>query len=117
MHTVQSFLIVVLCGFVWLTIILSLALAEEITIYDKDWQVKERIQDGTIYDRDWDGKVYARNWNPIRRPKEMRILPELEHERIHRTRQKEESAPRPSAMLKSYFPTSIALSRICCNAN
>ena len=43
MHTVQSFLIVVLCGFVWLTIILSLALAEEITIYDQDWQVKERM--------------------------------------------------------------------------
>jgi len=53
MHTIQSFLIVVLCGFVWLTIILSVALAEEVTIYDKDWRVKERIQDGTIYDRDW----------------------------------------------------------------
>jgi len=59
---------VVLCGFVWLTIILSVALAEEETIYDKDWQVKERIQDGTIYDRDWrvkghieKGRVYDRN--------------------------------------------------------
>ena len=70
MHTIQSFLIVVLCGFVWLTIILSVALAEEVTIYDKDWQVKERIQDGTIYDRDWrvkghieEGRVYDKNWN------------------------------------------------------
>jgi hypothetical protein len=70
MHTIQSFLIVVLCGLVWLTIILALAFAGEVTIYDKDWQVKERIQDGTIYDRDWrlkghieDGKVYDRNWN------------------------------------------------------
>ncbi len=35
MHTIQSFLIVVLCGFVWLTIILGLALAEDVTIYDK----------------------------------------------------------------------------------
>ncbi len=41
MHAVQSFLIVVLCAFVWLSIILGLVLAEDITIYDKDWQVKE----------------------------------------------------------------------------
>ena len=53
MHAIQSFLIVVLCGFVWLTIILGLALAEEMRIYDKDWRVKERMRDGTIYDRDW----------------------------------------------------------------
>jgi hypothetical protein len=53
MHTIQAFLTVVLCGFVWLTIILSLALAEEVTIYDKDWRVEERIQDGTIYARNW----------------------------------------------------------------
>ncbi len=46
MHAIQSFLIVILCGFVWLTIILGLALAQEITVYDKDWRVKERIQDG-----------------------------------------------------------------------
>lgn len=32
---------------------LSPALAEEIAIYDKDWRVKERMQDGTIYDKDW----------------------------------------------------------------
>ena len=70
MHAFQSFLIVVLCGFVWLTIILGLALAEEVMIYDKDWKVKERIQDGTIYDWDWrvkghiqDGRVYDRDWN------------------------------------------------------
>ena len=68
MHAIQSFLIVVLCGFVWLTIILGMALAEEMTIYDKDWRVQERVQDGTIYDRDWrvkgyieDGRVYDKN--------------------------------------------------------
>ena len=45
-------------------------LAEDITIYDKDYRVQERIQDRTIYGRDWgikghieDGKVYDRNWN------------------------------------------------------
>jgi hypothetical protein len=32
MHAIQSFLIVVLCSFVWLTIILGLALAGEETI-------------------------------------------------------------------------------------
>jgi hypothetical protein len=80
MHTIQSFLIVVLCGFAWLTIILGLALAEEITIYDKDWQVKERIWDGTMYDRDWrvkrhieDGKVYDRNWNLDKRIEDGKI--------------------------------------------
>ena len=69
MHTIQAFLIVVLSALVWITIILSLALAEEVTIYDKDWRVKERTQDWTIYDRDWrvkghieDGRVYDRNW-------------------------------------------------------
>jgi hypothetical protein len=60
MHTIQAYLIVVLCGFVWLTIILGLALADEITIYDKDWQVKERIQDGTVYDLNWNTKGYIR---------------------------------------------------------
>ena len=37
MHAIQSFLIVVLCAFVWLTIILGFVLAEGITIYGKDW--------------------------------------------------------------------------------
>jgi len=60
MHTIQSFLIVVLCAFFWLTIMLSLALGEEITIYDKDWKIKERIQDGTIYDRHW--RKYGKNY-------------------------------------------------------
>ncbi len=80
MHTTQSFLIVVLCGFVWLTIILSLGLAEEVTIYDKDWQVKERIQDGTIYGRDWrvkghieDGRVYDKNWGLEKRIEDGKI--------------------------------------------
>ncbi len=36
MHAIQSFLIVILCVFVWITIILSLALAGDVTIYDKD---------------------------------------------------------------------------------
>jgi hypothetical protein len=31
MHTIQAFLTVVLCGFVWLTIILGLAVPEEVT--------------------------------------------------------------------------------------
>ena len=80
MHTIQSFLVVVLCGFVWLTIILSLALAEEITIYDKDWQVKEGIQDGTIYDRDWkvkghieDGKNHEMSRKGAKFAKDKRI--------------------------------------------
>jgi hypothetical protein len=53
-----------------MTIILGLVFAEEITIYVKDWRVKERIQGETIYDRDWkvkghieDGRVCDRNWN------------------------------------------------------
>ncbi len=64
MHAIQSFLIVVLCGFVWLTIILGLALAEEITIYDKDWRVKERIQDRTIYEMSRQGAKVAKV-NPL----------------------------------------------------
>ncbi len=35
MHAIQSFLIVVLCGFVWLTIILGLAPAGEETIAEQ----------------------------------------------------------------------------------
>ncbi len=67
MHTIQSFLIVVLCGFVWLTIILGLALAEEITIYDRDWKVKERIQDGKIYEMSRQGaKVAKVKKNPLK---------------------------------------------------
>ena len=47
MHAIQSFLIVVLCGFVWLTIILSLALAEEATIFEKT--------EGQKTNPEWDG--------------------------------------------------------------
>jgi hypothetical protein len=36
MHAIQSFLIVILCGFVWLTIILTLALAGEATISEQN---------------------------------------------------------------------------------
>ena len=60
MHAIQSFLIVVLCGFVWLTIMLSLVLGEEITIYDKDWQVKERIQDGKTHEMSRQGAKGAK---------------------------------------------------------
>jgi hypothetical protein len=35
MDTMQAFLTVVLCGFFWLTIILSLTLAGEVTIFEK----------------------------------------------------------------------------------
>ena len=35
MQTMEAFLTVVLCGFFWLTIILSLALAGEGTIFEK----------------------------------------------------------------------------------
>ena len=35
MHAIQGFLTVVLCGFVWLTIILRLALASEVTIFEE----------------------------------------------------------------------------------
>ena len=83
MHAIQSFLVVVLCGFVWLTIMLSLALAEEVTIYDKEWRVKERIQDGTIYDRDWrvkedieDGKNHEMSRKGAKVAKARRISPE-----------------------------------------
>ena len=83
MHGIQSFLIVVLCGFVWLTIILSLALGEEITIYDKDWRLKERTQDGTIYDCDWrvkghieDGKNHEMSRKGAKFAKAKRIPPE-----------------------------------------
>ncbi len=70
MQAMQWFLTVALCTLFWITTILDLGFAEEITIYDKDWRVKERIQGGTIYDWDWkvkghieDGRVYDRNWN------------------------------------------------------
>ncbi len=51
-------------------IFVGVALAEEVTIYKKNWQVQERIREGTIYDRVGKskgtlqgGKVYDRNWN------------------------------------------------------
>ncbi len=51
MRIIQEFLKVVLCGFILLAIILTLALAqaEEVTIYDKDWRVQERIQHWTTF--------------------------------------------------------------------
>jgi len=68
MHTIQGFLIVVLFSFASITIILGLALSQEVTIFGNGWSVKERVQDETIYERRVkgrieDGWVYARNWN------------------------------------------------------
>lgn len=71
MHAIQAFLMAVLSSFVSLTILIFLgqALAEEVTIYDKDWRIKGHIEDGRVYDRDWrlqnrieGGKIYDRNW-------------------------------------------------------
>ena len=68
MHTIEAFLTVVLCGFVWLTIILSLALAGDVTIFDENW-LKGYIEDGRIYERNWNlekrikgGKIFDRDW-------------------------------------------------------
>ena len=62
MQTIQEFLKVIICGFILLTIILSLALAEadEVTIYDKDWRVQERIQDGTSHEMSRQGAKAAK---------------------------------------------------------
>ncbi len=51
MKIFQELLKLVLCGFILLTIILTLALAEagDLTIYDRDWRVQERIQHGATY--------------------------------------------------------------------
>ncbi|MGD0626604.1 MAG: hypothetical protein ABSB32_18060 [Thermodesulfobacteriota bacterium] len=45
------------------------ALAQDLTIYDRNWRVKVRIQGDTIYDSSWrvkghveDGKIYDSNW-------------------------------------------------------
>jgi hypothetical protein len=83
MHAIQSFLVVVLCGFVWLTIILGLALAEEITIYDRDWRVKGHIEDGKVYDenrnlryRVEDGRIYDRDWKTKGRIEKGRVYDE-----------------------------------------
>ena len=53
MPTIQAFLTVILCGFIWLTIVLGLALAGEVTIYGKDWKAKERNQDGRVCNQSW----------------------------------------------------------------
>ncbi len=49
----------------------SFALAQDLTVYDKDWKVKARIEDGKIYDRNWkvkgyikDNRIYDRDWKP-----------------------------------------------------
>jgi len=43
--------------------------AEDLKVYDRDWNLKYRIEDGRIYDRDWETKgriqedgVYDENW-------------------------------------------------------
>ena len=49
MHALQSFSIVMLCALVWITIILGLIFAEEITIYDGKYWVEERVRDGNTF--------------------------------------------------------------------
>ncbi len=39
---------------------LGLGPAEDITIYDKDWRVKEQIQDGKIYEMSRQGAKSAK---------------------------------------------------------
>jgi hypothetical protein len=62
LHTVRAFLIVVLSGFVWLTFILGLglALAEEVTIYDRNWNLEKRTDKDRIYDKNWNLKGYIK---------------------------------------------------------
>lgn len=52
-----------------LLVLAGQTMAEDLTIDDKDWRLKERIQDGKIYD--WDcnlkgridkDRIYDRNW-------------------------------------------------------
>jgi hypothetical protein len=71
--------------------------AEDMTIYDSEWNVKGHVHNNTVYDRDWkikgyirgdklydkdwnleeqigrDGKVYDKNWEPKGRVKDGRI--------------------------------------------
>ena len=72
MHAIQAFLMAVLSSLVLLTVLIFLgqALAEEVTIYDRDWNMRERIKNGKIYDRNWNLKgrigneiIFDRNWN------------------------------------------------------
>jgi hypothetical protein len=60
MHTIQAFLIVVLSGFVWLTFILGLALAEEVTIYDRNWNPEKHTDKDRIYDKNWNLNGYIK---------------------------------------------------------
>jgi hypothetical protein len=60
MQAIQSFLIVVLCAFIWLTIMLSLVVGEEISIFDNGWRVKGRIQDGKSYEMSRQGAKAAK---------------------------------------------------------
>ena len=80
MHSIQVFFVVVLSGFVSITIILGLALVEKVAIFDKGWRIKERVQAETIHYRSVrrsieDGWVYARNWNFGERIKNGKIYP------------------------------------------
>jgi hypothetical protein len=71
MHAIQAFLMKGLSISILAAVLIipGSILAQEVTIYDKDWRVKERIRDGTIYDKDWrvkghieDGRIYDRDW-------------------------------------------------------
>jgi hypothetical protein len=72
MHAIQALLMAALCSFGLLTFLIFLgrALAEEVTIYGRDWNMRERIKNGKIYDRNWNLKgrigneiIFDRNWN------------------------------------------------------
>ena len=54
--------------------------AEGIKIYDKNWNLIYRIENGKIYDKNWnlkgriqDNKVYDRNWQLLYRIEDNRI--------------------------------------------
>jgi hypothetical protein len=54
--------------------------AEGIKIYDKNWNLIYRIENGKIYDKNWnlkrriqDNKVYDRNWQLLYRIEDSRI--------------------------------------------
>jgi hypothetical protein len=69
----------------FILLIPSFLSSEGIKIYDKNWNIKGRIQDNKTYDRNWqllyrikDYRLYDRNWNlkmpPMRWPQSLKIL-------------------------------------------
>ncbi len=52
-----------------LALLLSTVASAEELIYDQNWNLKYRIDDGRLYDKNWqlkchiqDGKIYDRGW-------------------------------------------------------